>query len=136
MIMACTGGGILVPIFINSVPVPLAQDAYPIAIMTSFSIHSYFPILREVVALSPVFRVRLVCSVIFLPHSRRQVAMYSCSQQTCFTLLRFFSQRSPCDSVSDGYGRYVRFVTRYFVVKNRLPVSSSTKPCEPSSSPS
>lgn len=60
MLMACTGGGILVPIFINSIPVPLAQDAYPVAIFVSFMLHSYFPILREVLALSPVFKVRRV----------------------------------------------------------------------------
>jgi len=57
MIMACTGGGILVPIFINSIPVPMAQDAYPIAIFISFMLHTYFPIMREVVDLSPVFKV-------------------------------------------------------------------------------
>ena len=57
MIMACTGGGIMVPIFINSIPVPLAQDAYPVAIFTSFMLHWYFPVLREVVELSPVFKV-------------------------------------------------------------------------------
>ena len=57
MIMACTGGGIIVPVLINGIPVPLAQDAYPIAIFTSFMIHTYFPILREVLELSPVFKV-------------------------------------------------------------------------------
>jgi uncharacterized membrane protein YeiH len=57
MIMACTGGGILVPIFINSIPVPLCTDAYPIAILISFLVHTYFPVLREVLALSPVFKV-------------------------------------------------------------------------------
>ena len=56
MIMACTGGGIIVPILINGIPVPLAQDSYPIAIITSFLIHSYFPIIREVLALSPLFK--------------------------------------------------------------------------------
>ena len=54
--MACTGGGILVPIFINALPVPLCTDAYPIAILTSFAIHTYFPVLREVLALSPVLK--------------------------------------------------------------------------------
>ena len=57
MILACTGGGILVPIFINGIPVPLAQDSYPIAIFTSFLLHLYFPIMREVLELSPVFKV-------------------------------------------------------------------------------
>ena len=58
MIFACTGGGILVPLFINSVPVPMANDAYPIAIATSFVIHYYFPIVWEVVQLSPLVHVR------------------------------------------------------------------------------
>jgi uncharacterized membrane protein YeiH len=57
MVMACTGGGILVPIFINAIPVPLCTDAYPIAIFISFMIHTYIPILREVLELSPVFKV-------------------------------------------------------------------------------
>ena len=57
MVLACTGGGIMVPIFINSIPVPLAQDAYPIAIFISFMLHSYFPIIRDVLELSPVFKV-------------------------------------------------------------------------------
>jgi uncharacterized membrane protein YeiH len=60
MVMACTGGGILVPIFINSIPVPLTQDAYPIAILISYALHHYFPMLREILALSPVFKVRTV----------------------------------------------------------------------------
>ena len=58
MIMACTGGGILVPIFINKIPVPLSQDAYPIAILVSFFLHQYFPVLREVLTLSKLFKVR------------------------------------------------------------------------------
>ena len=57
MILACTGGGILVPIFLNTIPVTIAIDAYPIAILVSFGIHTYFPILREVVELSPYFKV-------------------------------------------------------------------------------
>lgn len=55
MILACTGGGIFVPIFLNIVPVPLAQDAYIIAILTSFIIHTYAPILREVLTKSGIF---------------------------------------------------------------------------------
>ena len=57
MMLACTGGGILVPIFLNTIPVTIAIDAYPIAILVSFVIHTYFPILREVVELSPYFKV-------------------------------------------------------------------------------
>ena len=59
MIMACTGGGILVPIFINKIPVPLSQDAYPLAILVSFFLHQYVPVLREVLGLSKLFKVSL-----------------------------------------------------------------------------
>jgi len=55
MILACTGGGIFVPIFINKIPVPLAQDAYIIAILTSFMLHTYAPVLREVLTKSGIF---------------------------------------------------------------------------------
>jgi len=60
MIMACTGGGIIVPILINGIPVPLANDAYPIAIATSFALHHYFPILREVLDLSALVKAMFV----------------------------------------------------------------------------
>jgi hypothetical protein len=60
MILRCTGGGILVPIFLNLIPVPLAQDAYPIAIFLSFLMHEYFPVLREVVALSSILKAALI----------------------------------------------------------------------------
>ena len=58
LILACTGGGVIVPIFINGIPVPLAQDSYPLAILASFLIHSYFPIVRDVLKLSKLFKVR------------------------------------------------------------------------------
>ena len=54
--LACTGGGILVPIFLNKLPVTIAMDSYPIAITTSFFLHSMFPILRDICALSPIFK--------------------------------------------------------------------------------
>ena len=57
MILACTGGGILVPLFINAIPVPLANDLYPLAILVSFAIHYYFPIVWEVIKLSPLIKV-------------------------------------------------------------------------------
>jgi hypothetical protein len=60
MIFACTGGGILVPIFLNGIPVPLANDAYPIAILASFVLHYYCPTLREVAAMSNIMKVLLV----------------------------------------------------------------------------
>lgn len=52
----------MVPIFINSLPVVLVQDAYPIAISASFLLHQYVPIMREVMSLSPI----LMTAVIFL----------------------------------------------------------------------
>ena len=58
--MACTGGGILVPIFINLVPVPLATDLYPLAIVSSFLIHHYFPIVRQVLGMSPIFKALVI----------------------------------------------------------------------------
>jgi uncharacterized membrane protein YeiH len=57
MILACTGGGILVPLFLNGIPVPLANDAYPIAILASFLIHHYFPVVGKVMQLAPAFKV-------------------------------------------------------------------------------
>lgn len=60
MFMACTGGGIIVPIFINAIPVPLMVDAYPIAITFSFLIHSFFPVVRDVMKLSPVFKTLVI----------------------------------------------------------------------------
>ena len=60
MILRCTGGGILVPIFVNKIPVPLAQDAYPIAILTSFLLHEYVPVLRDVMKLSYILKVAMI----------------------------------------------------------------------------
>lgn len=50
----------MVPIFINAIPVSLAQDAYPVAIIVSFLLHYSFPILREVLSLSPVFKAAMI----------------------------------------------------------------------------
>lgn len=60
LIMTCTGGGILVPIFINGIPVPLANDYFIIAMMIAFAIHHYFPVLREVYKISPIVKVWIV----------------------------------------------------------------------------
>lgn len=73
MMLACTGGGILVPIFLNTIPVTIGIDAYPVAILTSFLLHLYFPILREVVDLSPIFKVRKkhpIQQIFFFLHPR------------------------------------------------------------------
>jgi hypothetical protein len=59
MIFQCTGGGIIVPIFINAVPVPLAQDAYPVAIVTAFLLHEFAPILRDIMNKSAVFKTAM-----------------------------------------------------------------------------
>ena len=58
MVLACTGGGILVPIFINGLPVPLAVDAVAIAITTSIFIHTYFPQIRTFLQSNAIFMVR------------------------------------------------------------------------------
>mmetsp|Transcript_51607 Transcript_51607/g.109744 ORF Transcript_51607/g.109744 Transcript_51607/m.109744 type:complete len:249 (-) Transcript_51607:162-908(-) len=72
MILACTGGGILVPLFINSIPVPLSNDAYPIAILTSFAIHYYFPIVWEVIKLVPMVKA---CIIILYEIVRAKVVL-------------------------------------------------------------
>jgi hypothetical protein len=56
LLLKCTGGGIIVPILINSIPVPLSVDAYAIAIICSFLLHIYFPMLREILKLSPILK--------------------------------------------------------------------------------
>lgn len=58
--LACTGGGILVPIFLNGIPVPLANDYYIMALLISFSLHHYFPILRDVFKLSGFLKVPVI----------------------------------------------------------------------------
>jgi hypothetical protein len=58
MIFQCTGGGLLVPIFINAIPVSLGNDAYPICIFASTLLHMYFPALRDAVSMVPVLKVR------------------------------------------------------------------------------
>ena len=57
MCFQCTGGGIIVPLLINAIPVTLGKDAYPICIFISFLIRQYFPVLREVLQLSPIFKI-------------------------------------------------------------------------------
>lgn len=60
LIFTCTGGGIFVPIFLNKIPVPLADDYYISAIVIAYCIHTYFPIVREVYKLSNVFQVMII----------------------------------------------------------------------------
>jgi hypothetical protein len=60
LVFQCTGGGTLVPIFINLVPVSLSTDAYPIAIAISYLLHTYTPILREVLNQSELLKAALI----------------------------------------------------------------------------
>lgn len=60
LLLACFGGGIIVPIFLNMHPVPIANDALPLGAVVSFAIHHYFPIVREVIKLSDILKVVLV----------------------------------------------------------------------------
>lgn len=60
LIMACFGGGVIVPIFLNLHPVPIANDSLPLGVIISFAIHHYFPIVREVMKLSPIVMVVFV----------------------------------------------------------------------------
>lgn len=74
LLMACTGGGIIVPIFLNGLPTPLANDAYPIAIIASFCLHYYFPILKEVATMSKILKLCLI-------------VMYECTRANVVTKL-------------------------------------------------
>jgi hypothetical protein len=56
MILQCTGGGIIVPLLINYIPVPIGQDSYPIIITCSFLLHYYFPFLRDVTRQSSILQ--------------------------------------------------------------------------------
>lgn len=58
--MACTGGGILVPIFLNGIPVPLANDGLPICIIIGYALHHYFPVVREIVSQSKILTVSFI----------------------------------------------------------------------------
>lgn len=63
MILKCTGGGILVPLFLNMIPYPLLYDSYAIAVLAAFCVHNYFPTLREVFHMSPILKV--ACIVLY-----------------------------------------------------------------------
>ncbi|KAI2503059.1 hypothetical protein MHU86_11407 [Fragilaria crotonensis] len=82
MILACTGGGILVPIFINSIPVPLSTDAYPVAIFVSFLLHNTFPVLREILHLSPLFHGLIV----FLYETQRASVVFKLTKAAGYAI--------------------------------------------------
>lgn len=71
-VMAATGGGILVPIFLNGIPVALANDALALSLIVSYAIHQYFPILRDVVAQS---KILTVCFIVLFEIFRAGVAV-------------------------------------------------------------
>jgi hypothetical protein len=50
----------LVPIFLNSIPVPLSTDSYIIAIGISFLIHQYAPIMRDVMKGSALLQTLVI----------------------------------------------------------------------------
>lgn len=59
------------PIFLNAIPIPLAQDSYAIAIFVSFCLHNWFPKIREVLTHSAIFKTFMIvlyetlrCSVV------------------------------------------------------------------------
>jgi hypothetical protein len=60
MIFQCTGGGVIVPLLINYIPVPLGVDSYPVIITISFLLHYYVPIMRDVTNHSPVLKGCLI----------------------------------------------------------------------------
>ena len=72
MCFQCTGGGIIVPLLINAIPVTLGKDAYPICIFISFLLHEYLPFLREVVQESSIFKIALI----FLYECQRASVVY------------------------------------------------------------
>jgi hypothetical protein len=57
MIMKCTGGGILVPLFLNLIPFPLRYDSYAMAVLAAFVVHNYYPVLREVFHMSLLLKI-------------------------------------------------------------------------------
>jgi hypothetical protein len=71
-VMAATGGGILVPIFLNGIPVVLANDALALSIIVSYATHHYFPILRDVIAQS---KILTVCFIVMFEIFRAGVAV-------------------------------------------------------------
>ena len=71
-VMAATGGGILVPIFLNGIPVVLANDALALSLIVSYAIHQYFPILRDVVAQS---KILTICFIVLFEIFRAGVAV-------------------------------------------------------------
>jgi uncharacterized membrane protein YeiH len=59
-IFACVGGGVIVPIFLNGIPVVLANDAIFISISIAYLIHTSFPIVREIVTQSNIVKIALI----------------------------------------------------------------------------
>jgi hypothetical protein len=88
MIFQCTGGGVIVPLLINYIPVPLGVDAYPVMITISFLLHYYLPILRDVtkqslvlkgclIVLYETMRAAVVCKFIHLANEKIPASDFS-----------------------------------------------------------
>ena len=57
-VLAATGGGILVPLFINGIPVPLVNDCYLLTMAANYLMQKNVPMLREVFGESWMLQVR------------------------------------------------------------------------------
>ena len=62
----------LVPIFLNGIPVVLANDALALSLIVSYALHQYFPILRDVVAQS---KILTICFIVLFEIFRAGVAV-------------------------------------------------------------
>ena len=56
-VLEVAGGAILVPIFIHTVPAPLALDSFALALIIAFVLHTRFPIIRRVLKISEELKV-------------------------------------------------------------------------------
>lgn len=106
-VLACTGGGILVPMFINGIPVPLANDYYIMALLITFSLHYYFPILRDVFKLTGYLKV----PIIFLSETMRTgvvVTLLTAAQTKIAPTAFSFSVFGPifCGSIAGCGGAF------------------------------
>jgi len=122
MMLACTGGGILVPIFLNTIPVPLAIDAYPIAILFSFGVHTYFPVVREVAELSTIFKALLI--VFYETIRAYVVTLFVGVAATTITASQFsFPIFGPviCGTIGGCGGAFLPFDKGLDPLKNGLP---------------
>lgn len=82
LVFSCTGGGILVPIVLNEIPFPLANETLMIAIFLAFLFHFRYPILRDVLDHSNILKFILI---LFHEITRTSVVV-KIIQATCATI--------------------------------------------------